>query len=124
MSLQERIKERFKGLVEKQEELRLNLPSFDIKEVWKNAQLAIYSIVQIIEEEAVDTKGVEKKQMAMDAISMFYDLVIAQISIPYVPSFLNTSIHKVVKKFYMKAADGAVDTTVTILRKVGVFQTS
>lgn len=122
MNLQERITTRVQQLIASSDELKLTIPAFNIKDVWKNAQLATISIVQVTEEEAVGKTGVEKKMLAMAAASMFYDIVVANIAIPYVPVSLNRTAHKGIKILYLKAIDGAIDASVATLRKIGVFK--
>ena len=98
-----------------------NLKSVALSEAWKSLQLVTASTVQIIEAVAKDLEGSEKKQIAMDYISNFYDRVFIIVDIPFVPNLVEPIIHRYIKKILMIMVSSSVDATVTIFRETGVF---
>jgi hypothetical protein len=86
-------------------------------------QLAVASVVQIIEKLANDLAGADKKKLAMDLLNRFYDSVFVVIDIPFVPNFVEPIIHKYIKALLMIMVGASIDATVTIFRNTGVFLT-
>ena len=95
--------------------------SVAIAEAWKILQLAIAATIQVIETIGVDLSGPDKKALAMDIISSFYDKVFLVIDIPVVPNVLEPIIHKYVKQFLMILVSSSIDAMVTTFRNTGVF---
>jgi hypothetical protein len=92
-----------------------------ISQAWKILQLAVASTVQIIENSATDLTGKDKKVIAMDLLSKFYDSVFIVIDIPFVPSLVEPIIHKYLKSFLMILVSSTIDAMVTTFRQTGVF---
>jgi hypothetical protein len=63
----------------------------------------------------------EKKALAMDLISGFYDKVFLVVDIPVVPNLLEPIIHRYVKQFLMILVSSSIDAMVTTFRNTGVF---
>ena len=93
-----------------------------LSEAWKILQLAIATIIQIIESLAVEYSGPDKKALAMELISKFYDSVFIIIDIPVVPNILEPIIHKYVKAFLLVLVGSTIDAMVTTFRNIGIFQ--
>jgi hypothetical protein len=98
-----------------------HLKTIAIDEAWKLLQIATATIIQIIESIGKDLAGPDKKKLAMDLISNFYDKVFIVIDIPYVPNALEGYMHKYVKRFLMILVGSTIDSMVTIFRNTGVF---
>jgi hypothetical protein len=92
-----------------------------LNEAWKVLQLIVASTVQIIETIGDDLTSANKKELAMNLISGFYDTTFIIIDIPFVPSFIESMIHKHVKSFLMILVGSTIDSMVTIFRNTGVF---
>lgn len=100
-----------------------NIQRFAINEVWKILQLLIASTVQILETIAYDLKGSDKKELALNLISNFYDTTFIVVDVPFIPSFLESLIHKHIKLVLMMLVSSTIDSMVTIFRNTGVFLT-
>lgn len=98
-----------------------NIKSIAVDEAWKLIQLAVASIVQIIEKIATNLEGKDKKSIALEFINSFYDRVFTIIDIPFVPSFVEPIIHRYVKLLLISMASASIDATVTIFKNTGVF---
>lgn len=98
-----------------------HIKAIAIDEAWKLLQIATATIIQIIESIGKDLAGPDKKKLAMDLISNFYDKVFVIIDIPYVPNMLEGYIHQYVKQFLMILVGSTIDSMVTIFRNTGVF---
>jgi hypothetical protein len=98
-----------------------NLKRLAINEAWGILQLVIASVVQIIESVGKDLSSPEKKQLALDIISNFYDNAFKVIDLPFVPGFIEPIIHRYVKAIIMIMVGSAIDATVTIFRQTGIF---
>lgn len=92
-----------------------------IAEAWKILQLAVASIIQLIEKICNDLSSSDKKALAMDLLSNFYDKVFIVIDIPIVPNIFEPIIHKYVKAFLMILVSSTIDALVTTFRNTGVF---
>lgn len=98
-----------------------HIKTIAIDEAWKLLQIATATIIQIIESIGKDLAGPDKKKLAIDLISNFYDKVFIVIDIPYVPNVLEGYIHQYVKQFLMILVGSTIDSMVTIFRNTGVF---
>jgi hypothetical protein len=98
-----------------------NLKTIALSEAWKILQLVVAGVVQIIEAIATDLEGKDKKAIAMEYISGFYDKVLVAVDIPFVPSFIEPVIHGYIKSILMILVSSSIDATVTIFRQTGVF---
>jgi hypothetical protein len=97
------------------------LKKVTIKEAWKTLQLTTAGMVQILETIGTDLSGKEKKVIALEFISSFYDKVFLVVSIPFVPNFVEAIIHSYVKKILMIMVDSSIDAVVKIFRDTGIF---
>lgn len=105
-----------------QAKLSLNeVKTVAIDQAWKILQLAVASTIQVIEKTSVDLTGKDKKQIAMESLSRFYDSVFIVIDIPFVPNVLEPIIHRYVKAFLMILVSSTIDAMVTTFRQNGVF---
>jgi hypothetical protein len=92
-----------------------------LAQAWKILQLAVASTIQIIENTSDDLAGKDKKIIAMDLLSKFYDSVFIIVDIPLVPTLVEPIIHKYVKAFLMILVSSTIDAMVTTFRNTGVF---
>lgn len=93
-----------------------------ISEVWRILQLVVAATIQIIETIGTDLTSPEKKQLAMDLLSGFYDKVFLIVDIPFVPNLLEPMLHKYIKSILMILVSSTIDSMVKIFREVGVFR--
>lgn len=121
----ETIKEAIKPEVEKlisQAKISLNeIKVVALAQAWKILQLAVASVIQIIENTASDLAGKNKKAIAMELLSKFYDSVFVVVDVPFVPNLLEPIIHKYVKTLLMILVSSTIDAMVTTFRNTGVF---
>jgi hypothetical protein len=89
---------------------------------WKILQLAIAISIQFIENIATDLSGPDKKKIAMQALSEFYDKVFIVVNIPFLPSLIEPLLHKYVKAFFMILVGASIDAMVTTFKQIGVFK--
>ena len=99
-----------------------DLKTVAISEAWKILQLAVVEIIQQIEQSAPDLKGKDKKALAMELLSKFYDSVFMIIDIPFVPNLIEPIIHKYVKSLLMILVSSTIDAMVTAFRQMGIFE--
>lgn len=92
-----------------------------VAEAWKVLQLATAATIQIIEAIGTDLTSPDKKALAMDLLSSFYDKVFTIVDIPVIPNILEPIIHKYVKAFLMVLVSATIDALVTTFRNTGVF---
>ena len=92
-----------------------------IAEAWKIMQLAVASTIQIIENIGTDLNSPDKKTLAMNLLSGFYDKVFLVVDIPVVPNVLEPIIHRYVKAFLMVLVSSSIDAMVTTFRNAGIF---
>jgi len=121
MTPQELIKAEIEKLINNTKESLGIVKKVALAQAWKILQLAVASVVQIIEEIATNLEGPDKKIIAMEALSKFYDSVFVVVDIPFVPNFLEPIIHKYVKSILMIMVSATIDAMVTTFRNTGVF---
>lgn len=92
-----------------------------VSEAWKILQLTVASVIQLIEKICNDLSSSDKKTLAMELLSSFYDKVFVVVDIPVVPNMLEPLIHKYVKAFLMILVSSTIDALVTTFRNTGVF---
>ena len=92
-----------------------------LSQAWKILQLAVASVIQIIENTAIDLQGKDKKAIAMELLSKFYDSVFVVVDIPFVPNIFEPMIHKYVKNLLMILVGATIDAMVTTFKQTGVF---
>lgn len=93
-----------------------------ISQAWKILQLAVAETVQSLETNSENLAGPDKKALAMNYLSKFYDSVFVIVDIPMIPSFVQPIIRKYVKVFLMALVGSSIDAMVTTFRQVGVFK--
>lgn len=98
-----------------------NVKRVAIAEAWKILQLTTASTIQAIEKVGSDLSGPDKKTIALNIISNFYDKVFLVVDVPLVPNILEPIIHKNVKAFLMMLVGVTIDALVTTFKETGVF---
>jgi hypothetical protein len=121
MTPQELVKAEIEKLINNTKESLGVVKSVALAQAWKILQLAVASIVQIIEQIATNLAGPDKKVLAMEALSKFYDSVFVKINVPFVPNLVEPIIHKYVKSILMILVSATIDAMVTTFRNTGVF---
>lgn len=121
MTTEEIIKQEVINLIQKTKESVGEIKTLAIGEAWKILQLLTAAVIQIIEKIGTDLSGIEKKKIAMDSISQFYDAIFNVIDLPFLPGAIESLLHEYVKKILMMLVDSAIDAMVATFRDVGVF---
>lgn len=93
-----------------------------ISQAWKILQLAIAITIQTIQNLAGDLTGTDKKKIAMDTLSNFYDKVFLVIDIPFVPNLIEPLFRKYTKILLMALVSSSIDAMVLTFKQVGVFK--
>lgn len=75
----------------------------------------------MIEELQLQVEGKEKKEVALKALSEFFDIVVVAVDIPFLPDLFERAFDKFTKVLFMRLASGSIDATVSILRQTTVF---
>lgn len=115
------IEKEFDKLTEETKTKLQELKRIAIAEAWKILQIAVASLVQVIEIIGTDLSSPNKKALAMNLISDFYDKAFLIVDIPVVPNIFESIIHRYVKGFLMILVSSSIDATVTIFRETGIF---
>lgn len=84
-------------------------------------QVVIGELVMLIEKIGTDLSSTEKKELAMNLLSGFYDSVFKVVDLPFIPNVFEPLFHSYVKKFVMGLASAGIDAIVTTFREIGVF---
>jgi hypothetical protein len=92
-----------------------------VAQAWKLLQLAVVETIQKIETINPSLAGKDKKTIAMDCLSTFYDRVFIVVDVPLIPNILEPIIHRYIKTFLMILVGSTIDAMVTTFRQVGVF---
>ena len=121
MLSQELIKAEVEKLINNSKDKFKEVQRFALGEAWKLLQLTTASVVQIIEAIGSDLSNPDKKALAMNLLTSFYDKVFVVVDIPFVPSIIESIIHKYIKNILMIMVSSTIDATVTIFRNTGVF---
>ena len=121
MLSQELIKAEVEKLINNSKDKFKEVQRFALGEAWKLLQLTTASVVQIIEAIGSDLSNPDKKALAMNLLTSFYDKVFVVVDIPFVPSIVEPIIHKYIKNILMIMVSSTIDATVTIFRNTGVF---
>lgn len=122
MSVKELVQAKVDLLVNQVKLSLKDLKTVAISEAWKILQLAVIEIIQEIEESGPDLKGKDKKALAMELLSKFYDSVFMIIDIPFVPNLIEPIIHRHVKSLLMILLGSTIDAMVTAFRQIGLFE--
>jgi hypothetical protein len=117
----ELVKLELEKITEKTKESLNQVKTVAISEAWKILQLTIAATIQIIETICTDLSSSDKKTLAMNLLSDFYDKVFLVVDIPVVPNLLEPIIHKYIKAFLMILVSATIDAMVTTFRNTGVF---
>lgn len=91
-------------------------------QAWKVLQLAVAISVQLLEKTAIGLSGPDKKTIALEAISKFYDNVFMIVDVPLIPNVLEPIMHKYIKAFMMALVGASIDATVTTFKQIGIFK--
>jgi hypothetical protein len=95
-----------------------------ISQAWGILQLAVAETIQTIEDNNPSLKGSNKKEIAMNMISNFYDKVFLVVNIPFLPAILQPIIQKYIKALLMLLVSSTVDSMVEIFRRTGIFDST
>jgi hypothetical protein len=123
MTSKELITNEVRKLIETVKNSLQDVKKVAVAEAWKVMQLAIASVIQIIEGIGEDLSNPEKKALAMSLMNEFYDKVFTVVILPFVPVILQTIIHKYIKALLMILVSSTIDSMVTVFRNTGVFAT-
>ena len=93
-----------------------------LAQAWKLLQLAVVETIQKIETINPSLAGKDKKTIAMDCLSTFYDRVFIVVDVPLIPNILEPIIHRYIKTFLMILVGSTIDAMVTTFRQVGIFE--
>lgn len=92
-----------------------------LAQAWKILQLAVANIIQKIEQSGDGLAGKDKKTIAMELLSNFYDSVFVVVDIPFVPALIEPIIRNSIKNILMILVGSTIDAMVTTFRSVGIF---
>ena len=95
--------------------------SVALPQAWKILQLMVAEIIISIESQFTSLAGKDKKTIAMDCVSQFYDAVFVTVTVPFIPLFLQPIIYKYVKALVMLLISSTIDALVTTFRNTGIF---
>ena len=95
--------------------------SVALPQAWKILQLMVAEIIIAIESQYTLLSGKDKKTIAMDCVSQFYDTVFVTVTVPFIPLFLQPIIYKYVKALVMLLISSTIDALVTTFRNTGIF---
>jgi hypothetical protein len=109
-------------LIEQTKKSLEEVRSVAVGQAWKILQMAVATTVQVIETKTIELSGPDKKTMAMDIISNFYNKVFVIVDIPFVPNLLEPVMHKYIKGFLMVLVGASIDAMVATFRQIGVFK--
>lgn len=98
-----------------------NIKNIALSQAWKILQIIVAEMVQVLESIGTDLAGKDKKSIALAYISKFYDIAFIMIDIPFVPSAIESIIHKYIKSILMIMVSSSVDAMVQIFRETGIF---
>ena len=118
----ELITEEVQKLIEETKKSASEVKKIAIGEAWKVLQLLTAVVIQIIENIGKDLSSPEKKQLALELISKFYDEVFNVVLLPWIPVFVQSWLKGYIKQLLMLFVSSAIDALVTTFRNVGVFK--
>lgn len=108
-------------LIQKAKDSLQQAKSVAVPQAWNVLQLAVADVIQNIEVNHPDLKGADKKVLAMNVISGFYDQVFVIVNFPFVPKPLQPIIQKYIKQILMVLVGATIDAMVTTFRQTGIF---
>jgi hypothetical protein len=109
------------NIVEQAKAILKTAKSVAAPQAWNLLQLAIADVIQQIQIIHPELKGSDKKEIAMNAVSRFYDQVFLVVEFPFVPQLLQPIIQRYVKQLLMILVGASIDAMVTTFRNTGVF---
>lgn len=109
-------------LIEQTKKSLEEVRSVAVGQAWKILQMAVATTVQVIEVKTTELSGPDKKTIAMDIISNFYNKVFIVVDVPFVPNLLEPMMHKYIKGFLMVLVGASIDAMVVTFRQIGVFK--
>ena len=121
-NLKELLKPELENLINQNKEAIGEIKRVAVTQAWKMLQIVTAKIITLIENNAVDIVGQDKKKIAMEFLDKFYSSVFTIVDIPFVPSVLESIIHKYIKTFLMILLGSTIDALVTTFKDMGVFQ--
>lgn len=124
MTIPADLKEKLLKLISENQQNLNNIKAVALDQAWKVLQLAIAEIIQLIEVSYPNLAGKDKKAIALDLLSQFYDGVFVIVNIPFIPSALQPIITKYVKSLLMILVGATIDAMVTTFRNTGIFSNS
>lgn len=98
-----------------------DLKILSLDQVSEILQLASAKTILLIQNTCADLTGADKKQLAMNIISEFYDKVFTVVEIPFVPKILQPIFQKFIKQLLLLVVSGAIDGLVTTFRNTGIM---
>lgn len=108
-------------LVEKNKNKLEAVKSIAINEAWKILQLTIADVIQIIQINNPELAGSDKKNIALDTISKFYDKVFIIVDLPFVPKPIQPIIQRYIKSLLMLLVGSSIDAMVSTFKNIGLF---
>jgi hypothetical protein len=122
MNLQEILKPELEKLISQAKSSLNEVQRIALAQAWKILQLAIVATIKIIEDNNPELNGKDKKTIAMETLSKFYDGVFIVVDVPFVPNVIEPIIHKYIKTFLMVLVGSSIDAMVTTFRNLGIFE--
>ena len=122
LSTKDLIRQEVENLINETKKSVVDVKKFAVSEVWKILQLLTAVVIQLIENLGNDLSSPDKKKLALELISSFYDNIFKVVDIPWVPSIVEPIIHSHVKSFLMLLVGSGIDAMVATFRQVGVFK--
>jgi ABC-type iron transport system FetAB permease component len=122
ISTKDLIRQEIENLINETKKSVGEVKSFAVSEVWKILQLLTAVVIQLIENLGNNLSSPEKKELALELISSFYDKIFTVVDIPWVPALVEPIIHSHVKSFLMLLVSSGIDAMVATFRQVGVFK--
>ena len=121
MKIPEILQNKFNTLVTNAKQSLGDAQSVALPQAWKILQLMVAEIIIAIESQFTSVAGKDKKTIAMDCVSQFYDTVFVTVTVPFIPLFLQPIIYKYVKALVMLLISSTIDALVTTFRNTGIF---
>lgn len=122
ISTKDLIRQEIENLINETKKSVGEVKSFAVSEVWKILQLLTAVVIQLIENLGNNLSSPEKKELALELISSFYDKIFTVVDIPWVPALVEPIIHSHVKSFLMLLVSSGIDAMVATFRQIGVFK--
>lgn len=121
-TIKDMIKAELSNLIDATKNSFIDIKTFALAEVWKILQLFTVAVIRLIENFGNELSGPEKKDLAIEAIGNFYDVIFKYIDVPWIPTPIETILHGYLKIVLMMLVGSAIDALVTTFRQVGVFK--